>query len=90
MLVIQERAKQKAPTSPLAMRTDLALDPMIKEALDTKLFDGGEAKFLQMFQPGGKAIFDNVVHKPGANALVDKAYLTTVVEPLTKLLATIT
>jgi hypothetical protein len=68
----------------------VALDPMIKEALDTKLFDGGEAKFLQMFQPGGKAIFDNVVHKPGANALVDKAYLTTVVEPLTKLLATIT
>ncbi len=73
----------------LATMTDLNLDPMIREALSSNLFDGGEAKFLRMFQPGGKAIFDNVVHKPGANALVDKEYLTTVVEPLNKLLGAI-
>src|SRR3954454_14477440 len=51
-LVIQERAKQRAPGSSLATKLDLKLDPMIKEALETKLFDGGEAKFLQQFQPG--------------------------------------
>jgi hypothetical protein len=89
MLVIQERAKQKAPTSTLATRVDLQLDPMISEALRTNLFDSGEAKFLKLFQPSGKAIFDNVVHKAGANAMVDKAYLNSIVEPLSKLLATI-
>jgi len=89
MLVIQERAKQTAPTSTLATKVDLQLDPMISEALRTNLFDGGEAKFLKLFQPSGKAVFDNVVHKAGANAMVDKAYLNSMVEPLCKLLATI-
>jgi hypothetical protein len=41
----------------------------------------GRTRILQAFQPGGKAIFDNI-----ANAMVDKAYLTTAVEPFNKLL----
>jgi hypothetical protein len=31
-------------------------------------------------------MFDNIAHKPGANALIDKAYLTHAVELLNKLL----
>ena len=91
MLIIQEKAKLKNPASALATKQDLSLDPLIKAALEEKLFDSGEEKLVRRFLSGGqKDMFDNIAHKPGANSLIEKAHLSDAVDLLNKLLPTIT
>jgi hypothetical protein len=70
-LIIQERAKLTKPDSELAKMQDLALKPMVRGAIETKIFDDGETKLLKAFeQQGLKETFDNVAHKPGAASLI--------------------
>ena len=89
-LMIQERAKAKDSKSKLAIRPDLVLDPMLEEAIGTGLFPQGETKLLKAFQSHGqKAMFDNIVHKPGSNMLVSKDALAAGVDLLNKLLPTL-
>jgi hypothetical protein len=89
-LVIQERAKRVAPQSQLAQKDDLALEPSLSAAIDKCLFPSGEERLLKRFRDGGqKDMFDIVAHKPGSNALVEKAYLSDAVELLNKLLPNI-
>jgi len=72
-LIIQERAKITDAKGKLATRQDLALDPMLTEAIGAGSFPQGETKLLQGFQSRGqKVMFDNVVHKPGDNMLVKR------------------
>ena len=56
----------------------------------TKIFDSAEERLLRRFLTGGqKDTFDNVAHKPGANALVSKETLSDAVDLLNRLLPTI-
>jgi hypothetical protein len=89
-LVIQERAKQVNPASALATRTDLDVDPMIRDALRENIFSYAEAIHLSRFANGGqKTTFDNITHKPGALYLIDKSTLEDAVDLLNILLASI-
>ncbi|SHK61685.1 hypothetical protein [Bradyrhizobium lablabi] len=92
-LVLQERAKIKAPTDSLATATGLSLEPSIKKSLGSghpKIFDGAEERLLKRFLTGGqKDTFDNVAHKPGSNALVAKENLSDAVNLLNGLLPTL-
>jgi hypothetical protein len=82
-LVIQEIAKIKDPEGRLATRQDLALEPMIEEALAANLFDQADARLVKRFRDGGqKDVFDIVVHKPGEKALVNKDDLSSAVNVL--------
>jgi hypothetical protein len=86
-LIIQERAKIANATGTLANKQDLALDPMLTEAIKAGIFPQGETKLLQGFQSRGqKIMFDNVVHKPGDNMLIKKDDLSAAVDLLNKLL----
>jgi hypothetical protein len=91
-LLLQERAKIMAPQQSLATATDLSPEPSIKKALGDghpKIFDSAEEKLLRRFLTGGqKDAFDNVAHKPGANALVTKENLSDAVDLLNRLLPT--
>lgn len=92
-LVLQERAKIKAPSGLLAIATDLALEPSIKKSLGDghpKIFDSAEERLLKRFLAGGqKDTFDNVAHKPGPNALIAKENLSDAVDLLNSLLPTL-
>jgi hypothetical protein len=90
-LIIQEKAKLAKPEGALATRTDLALTPMLQSAIDEKIFDEGETKLLRAFQQQGlKETFDNVVHKPGAAAVINADDLSALVQnTVNKLLAAI-
>lgn len=89
-LIIQERARRVNPTSTLATRLDLAVDPMIKDALQEHIFTPGEEKHLKRFSDGGgKVTFDNITHKPGSNYLIDKSDLEDAISLLNALLAAI-
>jgi hypothetical protein len=89
-LIIQERAKRVNPTSTLATRLDLAVDPMIKDALQEHIFTPGEEKHLKRFSDGGgKVTFDNITHKPGSSYLIDKSDLEDAINLLNALLAAI-
>lgn len=92
MLIIQERAKIHDPASALATKDDLNLTREINEALGNQIFASGEDKQLKRFRDNGpKHMFDNVAHKPGDNALIEKEQLSDVVDwLLNKLLPTIT
>jgi hypothetical protein len=86
-LIIQERAKIADPKSNLAIRQDLMLQPMLDDAIATKIFYEGETKLLDAFRRRGlKERSDNVVHKPGSNMLVTKEDLSAAVGLLNKLL----
>jgi hypothetical protein len=67
------------------------LTPMLQGAIDEKIFDQGETKLLLSFkQQGLKETFDNVVHKPGASALIKADDLSALVQnTVNKLLAAI-
>jgi hypothetical protein len=92
-LVLQERAKIKAPNGSLATATDLSLEPSIKKSLGDshpKIFDSAEERLLKRFLTGGqKDAFDNVAHKPGSNALIAKENHSDVVDLLNSLLPTL-
>jgi hypothetical protein len=90
-LIIQEKAKLFQPGGALANRQDLMLTPMLRSAIDDNVFDQGETKLLRSFQQQGlKETFDNVVHKPGAGALIKAHDLSSLVQnTVNKLLATI-
>jgi hypothetical protein len=89
-VIIQERAKITDAKGRLATRQDLALDPMLTEAIAAGTFPQGETKLLQGFQNRGqKLMFDNVVHKPGDNMLINKDDLSAAVDLLNRLLPTI-
>ena len=89
-LVIQERAKRVHPASALATRTDLDVDPMIRDALRENIFSYAEAIHLSRFANGGQRdTFDNITHKPGALYLIDKSNLEGAVDLLTSLLDSI-
>lgn len=82
-LIIQERAKIVNPSSPLATRDDLAVDPCINAAIQEHIFASGEEKLLKRYRDGGsKDKFDNVVHKPGKTALMNKDDLSDAVTNL--------
>ena len=70
----------------MATNTDFNLAPLINDALNAHLFDKADEKFLKLFLPSSKAIFDNTAHSTLDTALVDKEHLATLVEPLNKLL----
>jgi hypothetical protein len=86
--------KIKATQQSLATATDLSPEPSIKKAIGDghpKIFDSAEEKLLRRFLTGGqKDVFDNVAHKPGANALVTKENLSDAVDLLNRRLPTIT
>jgi hypothetical protein len=90
-LIIQEKAKLAQPGGALAIRPDLMLTPMLQGAIDGNIFDQGETKLLRAFQQQGlKETFDNVVHKPGAAALIKAEDLSALVQnTVNKLLAAI-
>jgi hypothetical protein len=89
-LVIQERAKIFDPKCPLATRQDLALQPMLDEAITARIFPEGQIKLLQAYRRQGlKEHSDNVVHKPGSDMLVSKDDLSGAVDLLNKLLPTL-
>jgi hypothetical protein len=70
-LIIQERAKLAQPDGALAKTQNLMLKPMLRSAIEDKIFDQSETKLLKAFeQQGLKETFDNVVHKPGDTALI--------------------
>jgi hypothetical protein len=52
-LIIQERAKILNASSSLAVRQDLALQPMLDEAIATGLFPEGHTKLLQAYRRQG-------------------------------------
>jgi hypothetical protein len=81
-LVIIEIAKLRNPSSKLASREDLALDPIIQQALDEKAFDDGESRLVERFRGGSKVKLDIVAHKPGDKSLVDKDDLSSAVDTL--------
>jgi hypothetical protein len=86
-LVIQERAKMLFPLGPLAKREDLALQPMLDEAIKQRIFSDGLTKSLDAFRRHGlKEKIDNVAHKPGSNMLVSKNDLSAAVDLLNYLL----
>jgi hypothetical protein len=91
--IIHQRAKAKHATGELveahqglATKTNFDLQPMIDKAIQAHIFDASDEKFLKLFSPSGKAVFDNVAHSVGSTALVDKDHLATMIEPLNKLL----
>jgi hypothetical protein len=89
-IVIQERAKIGDGGSPLATCQDLALKPMLDDAIKTKVFEEGETKLLDAYRRNGlKERSDNVVHKPGDNMLASKDDLSAGVDLLNKLLPAI-
>jgi hypothetical protein len=90
-LIIQEKAKLSQPGGALATRPDLMLTPMLQSAIEDNIFDQGETKLLRAFkQQGLKETFDNVVHKPGAGALIKADDLSSLVQnTVNKLLAAI-
>ena len=90
-LIIQERAKLSKPGEALATKQDFQLSPMLRDAIDQKIFDEGETKLIKAFQNQGlKETFDNVVHKPGSTAIITSDDLSALVEnTVTKLLASI-
>jgi hypothetical protein len=93
ILVIHLRAKQLndagklAGHKHLATNTNFDLSKAIDAAKAEGIFDRGDTKFLELFAPSGKALFDNVAHSVGPSAMVDKEHLATVIEPLNKLLS---
>lgn len=90
-LVIQEKAKLTQPEGALAKTQDLMLKPMLRSAIEDKIFSEGETKPLKAFeQQGLKETFDNVVHKPGSGALIRTDDLSSLVQnTVNKLLAAI-
>jgi hypothetical protein len=73
-LVIQETAKMLSPLGPLAKTEDLALQPMLDDAIKLKIFSEGLTKLLDAFKRHGlKERSDNVAHKPGSNMLISKS-----------------
>jgi len=91
-LIIIERAKIVAPQSPLATRGDISFEREIKEALSSNppIFSSGEQKLLKRHLTGGeKDRFDNVAHKLGDNAIINKDDLNDGVSLLISLLPTI-
>jgi hypothetical protein len=80
-LIIQEKARLEEPAGALATRPDLMLTPMLRAAIEQRIFGEGETKLLQAFERQGlKEAFDNVVHKPGDNALISADDLSSLVE----------
>jgi hypothetical protein len=90
-LIIQEKAKLTQPEGALAKTQDLMLKPMLRSAIEDKIFSEGETKLLKAFeQQGLKETFDNVVHKPGSGALIRTDDLSSLVQnTVNKLLAAI-
>src|SRR6266851_783783 len=59
-LVIQEKAKLTQPEGALAKTQDLMLKPMLRGAIEDKIFSEGETKLLKAFERQGlKETFDN-------------------------------
>lgn len=79
-LVIVEIAKVRNPSGKVAQRQDLALDPIIKEALAEKVFNQAEQRLVERFRDGPKTKFDIVAHKMGDNALLDKDDLSNAID----------
>ena len=76
-----------APLDPLAKKEDLALQPMLDDAIKQRVFSEGLTKLLEAFRRQGlKEKSDNVAHKPGANMLISKEDLSAAVDLLNKLL----
>jgi hypothetical protein len=86
-LVIQQRALLVRPTESLATRQDLALQPMLDDAIRLKIFSQAQTKLLDAYRRHGlKERSDNVAHKPGADNLVSKDDLSAAVNLLNGLL----
>jgi len=88
-LVIQEKAKREKPQSDTATKTDLALDKMISSAKTDGILSGDVERLLNSFKATHKDIYDFVAHRPGADKLVDKSEVDTMVDLLNKLLPSI-
>ena len=88
-LIIQEKAKRLDPQSNTATRTDLALEKMIDSARNDKVLSSDELRLLESFKATHKDIYDFVAHRPGANKMVDKSEVTTMVDLLNKFLPAI-
>jgi hypothetical protein len=74
--------EKRQPNGKLAARTDLALDPVIKEAIDSGLFEDGEKRLVERFRDGPKVMLDIVAHKPGEKSLTVKDDLSSAVDSL--------
>jgi hypothetical protein len=88
-LIIQEKAKRLDPQSNTATRVDLALDKMIDSARNDNVLSSDELRLLESFKATHKDIYDFVAHRPGANKMVDKSEVATMVDLLNKLLPAI-
>lgn len=88
-LVIQEKAKRLNPQSNTATRSDIALEKMIDSARNDNILSSDELRLLDSFRATHKDAYDFVAHRPGANRMIDKSEVTTMVELLNKLLPAI-
>ena len=88
-LIIQEKAKRLNPQSSTATRPDIALEKMIDSARNDNVLSSDEMRLLESFKATHKDIYDFVAHRPGANKMVDKSEVATMVDLLNKFLPAI-
>ena len=88
-LVIQEKAKRVNPTSNTAIRADLAPQPMIDSARNDNILSQDEQRLVNSFVSTHQDIYNMVAHRPGADKIVDKSEVDTMVDLLNKLLPSI-
>lgn len=88
-LVIQEKAKRVNPTSNTAIRVDLAPQPMIDSARNDNILSQDEQRLVNSFVSTHQDIYNMVAHRPGADKIVDKSEVDTMVDLLNKLLPSI-
>ena len=88
-LVIQEKVKRVNPTSNTATKPDLAPQPMIDSARNDNILSQDEQRLVNSFVSTHKDIYDVVAHRPGADKIVDKSEVDTMVDLLNKLLPSI-
>ena len=83
MMLIYKRADAKGLAENYR-RFDL--EPMLNRAINDRIFENSDERYLRNFLIGGKAVFDSIVHSPQPNAQADKEHVAAMVAPLNKLL----
>lgn len=87
-LIIKERARAKRPELRMAQTDDLNFAGDLRTAIDQRIFDGGDQKYLENFKDSNlRDLLDNITHKYEEKWLIkDKSDLVPGIELVTKLL----
>jgi len=91
-LTIKIRAQKTRPELAMAKDDELEFTPYLNKAIDEKLFDSGDIKYIKNFRDGNlRDMFDNITHKDHEKWLIkDNDELKPGIELITKLLYAIT